>query len=214
MMGPFKNILQADGSSLFEAWAWLYWLGFFVNIAIVAVLGVFAFQTLWKSRRLLTSNREDTRTSDTSTALTIVLLMLAYVVAPYNFFGLIDPGGRLVLPTVLLLFILGRQHLGRVVLLLFWPVAVLTLVTCASYFVTVVNVPPPNERPMHLTDAADSPVPSVFEFLRTQNPNTRFIFYNCRVLAFAERFDQIAAEEYRGLAFRTGLITTRDPGSH
>jgi hypothetical protein len=213
MMGPFRNILQADGSSFFEGWAWIYWLGFFSNIAIVAALGVFAFQTLWKSRWLLRSNRRDAHASDTATAFTIFFLMLAYIVAPYNFFGLIDPGGRLMLPTVLLLFVLGRDDVGRIVRLLFWPVATLTLVTCASYFFTVVNLRPPGNSADPPPHADHFSANSVFGVLRAQNPNTRFIFYNCRVFAFAERFDHIAAEDYRYLSFETGLITTREPDS-
>lgn len=39
MLGPFKNFLLPDGTSLLENHAWLYWPGFIVNLWVAAVLG-------------------------------------------------------------------------------------------------------------------------------------------------------------------------------
>ncbi|MFC1605635.1 hypothetical protein ACFL33_02080 [Pseudomonadota bacterium] len=211
MMGPFKNFLRPDGSSLFETQTWIYWLGLMTNFAVVLLLCLFALVALWKNRRALWPARAEMASLDNALTSTTLALATLYLLAPYNFFGLINPGGRLILPMLLMAFVIGRADLARLLRVVFWPIAAFTLVTAGGYLYLVTSTPAAAIAEARITQGSNLPANSVFEFNRALYANTRFRYFNYRIFVLAERFEQMAENDYQGLAFHTGVIAQREP---
>lgn len=212
MLGPFKNLLGREGNSLFESQAWIYWAGFFCNFLVVGIVAVFCIVIMCQRRSLIRKTQHENMLSERVMYLTSLLLGAFYVLAPYDFFGLFNPGGRVLLPMLLMLLIIGKSDVGRLVRVILWPVGLFTLLTCIQYALLVIPEgahPPPQSTPPRAPsiEAKDS----VFEFNRALYANTRFDYFNYRIFVFAHRYDDLEQDRYRGLGLKAGMVQWRNP---
>lgn len=210
MLGPFKNFLLPDGSSVFESYTWIYWLGFFINFAVVATFGILVLTVLQKFlKQDLPSNGESPLLQNTC-AITIVLLILFYLFAPYHFFGVVNAGGRVIVPLLLMTFMLGGNLARPFVKVVAWPVALFALVTSSSYLYLMLQTRQPEFSPLASSVASIPASDSVLDFNERLYSSTRYKYFNYRIFAFARRFDQIESEQYRGLTFRHAMLIKYD----
>jgi hypothetical protein len=211
MLGPFKNFLLPDGSSLLENQAWIYWPGFIVNFVVVAVLGILVLAVLWNYLKKETSDHAETSLLRSAWAISMLLLIVFYLFAPYHFFGLVNAGGRVLIPLVLMAFMLGEGRTRPFVRAVVWPVAVFALITTGSYFYLMLQTRASDFSP-HMTSAVKiSASDSVLDFNEQLYAATRYKYFNYRVFAFARRFDQIESGHYHGLTFRHAMLIKFEP---
>ena len=208
MQGPFKNFLLLDGSALLEAMPAIYWLGVAANLIVVAALGLlFCAALLRIARGGLPPADEGTRLL----WLFATCAVMVYIIAPFNFFGIVHPGGRMILPFlftgVALLYARGL-YVPRALSAL---CSAGTLCTALAYLLTVSSVD-------SLADAAESArskarpqaTRSVLAADEARYQDTRYSYYNYRIFAFANRYAQLQREEYQGMSFATGPISHYD----
>ena len=211
MLGPFKNFLLPDGSSLLENHAWIYWPGFVVNFVVVLVLGMLIPVSLWTFFKNHNSAKEPDAGLRKTLAITIVLITLFYLFAPYHFFGLVNAGGRVLAPLLLLAFMLaGRQAIPFVRIVL-WPVILFSFITSGSYLYLMLESRQPNFSPLEASIRKPLPSNSVLDFNDQLYASTRFRYFNYRVFAMARRFDQVESGQYQGLTFRHAMLIDYDP---
>jgi hypothetical protein len=206
MLGPFKNFVLPDGVSLLEQQPLVYWAGFAANFAVAAVLGILVMVAAVRfgSRELRGCRNADLLSR--MYVATLLLLLIAYAFAPYRFFGLINAGGRLLIPAFLMALMLGGEATWRILRLALWPLVLFSLLSSGSYLYLMIQtnsmafqtVTPATPRITHSD--------SVFEFNERLYANTRYRYFNYRIFAFSRRFEQIEKEEFNTLAFRTGLL--------
>ncbi|MEH6519451.1 MAG: hypothetical protein V7742_22470 [Halioglobus sp.] len=217
MQGPFKNFAFASGATLLEDYPTLYWSGVVINAGTALLLGLLFLRVFWRvfSGGLLFEGR-----SEPTRVFCVFLLGMSalYLLAPYNFLGLVHPAGRVILPLMVVLLALtpvaGVRFSGLAVSVL----ALSTLVTSAAYFKAVTSYDSladlasevPSSPPAELAS-------SVMAYNQWLYRNTRYSYYNYRVFVLKHRYDQLQAEDYRGLGFRSGPIadyqtTDRLPG--
>jgi hypothetical protein len=98
MLGPFKNLLQPDMTSLVDNMPWLYWAGFLANVLVVSGIGVFILHVVWERAKGSTENAAGDTLPGQTLHIAAWVLLLFYLFAPYNFFGLINPAGRITIP--------------------------------------------------------------------------------------------------------------------
>jgi hypothetical protein len=208
MLGPFRNFLWPDGHSLLEQQGWLYWLGFAANFGSTVLLGLLVMLALWARRKDLFSSRRS-GSAEQALALAVVILGLLYLAAPYNFFGLINPGGRLLLPIIMLAIMLGKAQPAWLMRLIFWPVATFALLSCSTYLFLMIETRGVDISVTNSSGGATLPNHSTFEFNSALYSDTRFKYFNYRIFDFADRFDKITACDYRQLGFQTGLIVQK-----
>ena len=211
MLGPFKNFLLPNGVSLLEGQDWIYWPGLLVNFAVVAVLGILIPLVLWNYfRNKLPENSQDPVLSK-AYAITMALIILFYLFAPYHFFGLVNAGGRALLPLLLLAFMLaGRQAIPFIRIVL-WPVILFSFITCGSYLYLMLQTRQPEFSPLATTAAKTLPSSSVLDFNDQLYASTRYKYFNYRVFSMARRFDQIESGKFDGLTFRHAMLIKYDP---
>jgi hypothetical protein len=211
MLGPFKNFILPGGASLLENQPWIYWAGLGANFAVAAVLGILVLATLHSFlKNDLPAIREfpDIRVTY---ATTLTLMILAYLFAPYHFFGLINAGGRLLIPILLMAFMLGGGMVFPLVRILVWPIALFGLLSSGSYLYLMARTQAPEFSPLETPTVETKPSDSVFDFNEQLYAATRYKYFNYRVFAFAHRFEQIESEQYGELAFRHGLLIENRP---
>lgn len=203
MHGPFKNFLLPDDSALLEHQPWLYWAGVGLNVIVTAALAVFALKVMAGVLR----NQEQRVSSVIRLFLCFLLLLLViYVLAPQNFFGLIHPGGRVILPFFIVLLTLAgslRFSMSRV---LAFSIALGSLFTTSTYFLAVTGA---HRAAVAVIDTEQPPpeaVGSVLAYNSWLYRNTRYSYYNYRVFAFGSRTNALQNEVYEGLSFQTGPI--------
>ncbi len=207
MLGPFKNFLLPDGSGPLDKHAWLYWLGLTANFAVAAVLGVLLAAALLPFLKSDRSKDRDDPSLQTTCALSMLAIVVFYLIAPYHFFGLVNPGGRVLLPLLLLAFVLNADAVRRYVTLLSWPVALFSLLTVGTYLYLMIE-----SRQAGFPAAATlathqvAPAASVLDFNRRLYADARFRYFNYRVFNFSRRFEQIEDRRYEGLTFRHGMV--------
>lgn len=211
MLGPFKNFLLPDGSSLLEDLPWIYWSGFFINFAVAATLGVLVLAVLWKFlKKDLPGNGESELLRNTW-AISIGLLAVFYLLAPYHFFGVINAGGRTIVPLLLLAFMLGGSVPRPFVRAVVWPVAIIALLTSGSYLYLMNQTRQPEFSPLTKQALMSSPAESVLEFNEQLYATTRYKYFNYRIFGFSHRFEQIEAKQFSGLTFRHAMLIRYDP---
>jgi len=211
MLGPFKNFLLPDGSSLLESHAWVYWPGFIVNFAVAAALGVLILVVL---RNYLKDARQGNREHGglpTVWAITLLVIILFYLLSPYHFFGLVNAGGRVLIPLMLLAFMLGGVSARPFVRLIIWPVVVFAFITSGSYFYLMLQTRQAEFSPTTMAIVAVSPSNSVLDFNQQLYAATRYQYFNYRIFAFAHRFEQIESQQFHGLTFRHGMLIKFQP---
>lgn len=238
--GGFRNMIQPDGSSLLEYHAWVYGLGTFSTLMVVIMLTIFVFMAFFQTYikymsdesgpgcNLMTfkgdgiSPEGDFENNKSGKSFVVILrklgivLMVLYCVAPFNFFGLIDPGSRLLLPLFVLALLVADETSFKWLRRAALPALVGVSISIFSYAALIYQAaddknfayqgpPPSGESP---------PKHSVVAFNDWAYRNTRYRYFNFRVFAFADRFRQLQLVNLSGLGFRTGPITSYNPVSN
>jgi hypothetical protein len=211
MLGPFKNFLLPDGRSLLENFGWVYWPGLLVNFAVAAVLGILIIAVGWKYLRGRTVDHQHDPLLRKAWAISMALIMLFYLFAPYHFFGLVNAGGRLLLPLLLMAFMLGGRLALPFVRIVLWPVILFSFITSGSYFYLMLQTRQPGFSPQATATAKTLPANSVLEFNDQLYASTRYKYFNYRVFSMARRFDQVESEQFQGLTFRHGMLIKFQP---
>lgn len=212
MLGPFKNFLLPTGLSVFEGRAWIYWAGFFTNFTVAAVFGILILTVLWRYLKKTLPDNTETQLLRNAWAISMALLVLFYLFAPYHFFGVVNAGGRVLVPLLLMAFMLGGNVARPFVQAMVWPIVVMALITSGSYFYLMMQTGQEEFSPVTRVAVRAEASDSVLEFNQRLYASTRYKYFNYRIFAFAHRFDQIEAEQFKGLAFRHGMLIKYDPG--
>jgi len=206
MLGPFKNFLLPDGSSVLEHHAWIYWPGFLTNFAVAATFGLLVLVVLWKYLKKDLPDTGELELLRRTWAISIALIIIFYLFAPYHFFGVVNAGGRVIVPLLFMAFMLGGDVIRPFVRVIVWPVALIALVTSSSYFYLMMQTRQPEFSPLAKSALSIKPSESVLEFNQRLYASTRYQYFNYRIFAFAGRYDQIESGQFHGLAFRHALL--------
>lgn len=207
MLGPFRNILAADGTAVLESLPPLYWIGVAANVFITLVLGISVLAALWSERRLLAGPPGYER----ALYLFAGLLGCLIVAAPQFFFGMLNPGVRMALPLLLAAAAVRsrRQHRFD------FPVAAMIsgvcLATILLYLIAMISGRQLTQPPAATVDPPPEVRGSVLEFNQWLYRHTRYNYYNYRVFAFDRQLQQISSQNFTDLEFRTGLIVDYTP---
>lgn len=204
MLGTFRNVLQADGRAVFEGWPIVYLFGALSNAMLVILIGFWGLHGLWGARnRNATSPRHDP-----ALWWVVYAVLVLYVVLPYNFLGLVNPAGRLLLPLVMILLLIAPVSALRWWLWAAAPAAAGLLFSILGYAGLVGSLPSDAARQSvsFLNATLPPPGASVFPFNQALYSNTRFPYFNYRVMVHSKRFGQLLDGNYADLGFRTGLL--------
>lgn len=213
MLGPFKNFLLPDGTSVLEHHGWLYWPGFFINFGVAATFGLLILVVLGKYLKKELPDNQEAALLQNTWAISIVLIILFYVFAPYHFFGVVNAGGRVIIPMLLMSFMLGGNVVRPFVRLMVWPVVLIALLTSGSYAGLMLQTRQPEFSPLSKSAVRIGPSDSVLDFNQRLYAATRYKYFNYRVFAFARRFEQIESEQFHGLTFRHAMLIKYQPQS-
>lgn len=202
--GPFKTFALPDGATPLEQAPWLYALGAVTNLVVVGGLGAL---TLRATYRRLIQHGDPPDPQQHSYWLAAGLLVLGYVLAPYHFFGLIHPGGRLVLPLLMLMLALWPSVKITPLRTLAGAAVLGTSLTLVGYGLAL----HPEPGAIHKTPEPDATLPqsassSIFAFNDWQMRNSRYRYFIYRIYQFPRRFDQLADNRLAGSSFVTGPI--------
>lgn len=209
MHGPFKNFLGQDGSSLIESWPLLYWAGVGTNVIIMVVLGVLGCVAMV---RLVRSGAHERSPVGMLIAWVLAALVGTYCLAPYNFFGLVHAGGRVIVPVLALTLALVGLTRTRLPSALVYLVILVTCTTLAGYWLTTRSIDGPDSLRQNIREIPPASVAtSVLAFNEWLYRNTRYKYYNYRIFTFSDRYRQLAQDDIRGLGFRTGPIKAYAP---
>ena len=211
MLGPFKNFILVDGSSLLENHAWVYWPGFFINFAVVAILGILVLYVLWNYLKNKHAASGEAPLLQTSWAISMLLIIVFYFFAPYHFFGLVNAGGRVLIPLLLMTIMLGGGMARPFVKIVLWPVVLFSFITSGSYLYLMNQTRQADFSPTMSPLINNSQSASVLEFNRQLNASTRYNYFNYRLFAFSRRFEQIETQQYQGLTFRHAMLIDSQP---
>ncbi len=211
MLGPFKNFIWPDGSSLLENLGWIYWPGFLANFVVAAMLGILMLQVLWGYYRGNLSDHQEPSQLRMAWAISMILIMAFYLFSPYHFFGLVNAGGRVLLPLILIAFMLGGRLAIPFVRFAIWPVILFSFITSGSYFYLMLQSRAPTFSPIATSGVSIHPTNSVLDFNDQLYASTRYKYFNYRVFSFARRFDQIESGNYQGLTLRNGMVIKYAP---
>lgn len=206
MLGGFRNILQADGQAVFEAWPVIYVIGAASNLAFVLMLASWGLVVLWKMSFDDAGLDLAKRMNGRLIAWSLVVL---YLLLPYGFFGQINPAGRLLLPLFIILIALAPLSSFRFSRWAAIPALVGLLISVSGYGVLAYDLRRIDNTDLNVTFLAPgqrATSDSVLGFNAALYANTRFAYFNYRVLVNHARFDQIRSNRYAGLGFRTGPI--------
>jgi hypothetical protein len=206
MLGPFRNFVLPDGASLLEQQPWVYWAGFAANFVVAAMLGMLLMVAAARVGCRELRVRRSANLLPKMYATTLMLLLTAYVFAPYRFFGLINAGGRLLIPALLMALMLGGKPTWRILRLALWPLVLFSLLSSGCYLYLMIQTNLVGFHPVASASPRITPSDSVFEFNERLYSKTRYLYFNYRIFAFSRRFEQIGRGEFDTLAFRTGLL--------
>lgn len=211
MLGPFKNFILVDGSSLLENHAWIYWLGFITNFAVVTTLGILLLYVLWNYLKNNQAASGEVPLLRASWAISMLLIITFYFIAPYHFFGLVNAGGRVLIPLLLMAFMLGGGAAPPFVKIVIWPVVLFSFITSGSYLYLMNETRQADFSPKTSTVINNSQSTSVLEFNQQLNASTRYDYFNYRLFTFSRRFEQIESGQYQGLTFRHAMLIDSKP---
>ncbi len=211
MLGPFKNLLQPDLSSLVDLLPWLYWAGFVANILVVSGMGIFILIVIWQQHQSATYRVIGTGLSHHSLQITAWTLLLFYLFAPYNFFGLINPSGRITIPLLLISLLLASgtpllSFLSRMLRVLASVTLVFTFFTVCSYAVLMQRAGAPDYLAKGPVQKGKPSSYSVLDYNTWIYSQARYEYFNYRTFGFSTRFSDIELERYSRLGFRTALL--------
>lgn len=216
LLGGFRNLLLPDGTSLLEQHPWLYWLGATSNALVVLGLGIFLLLVFLKPDRSSSSRDLD---GPPPMALPVPIMRRfgsivigCYLIAPYNFFGLIHPGGRLLLPLLAVGLMLARPDRLRWIRWTAVPAGLGAILSVGAYGLVMYRAAT-GDLPARAQISASEipPSGSVFAFNDWLYRKTRYKYLNYNIFNYSERFQQIRDRQYAGLAFRTGPLTGYQP---
>lgn len=210
MLGSFRNILLANGKGVFEDWPAIYLIGAGCNLALAAILGLWGARLLWGCRTGLVGAEPTERQALCWVAWALVPL---YLIAPYSVLGLLNPAGRLLLPWLGIGLLLTSARDIRWWRWAAWPAALGLTISVASFggMVWKTAADPNHPHVSFLPGAAPPKGTHVFRFNQALYPETRFPFFNYRLLVNERRFAQLKRGTYRGLGFRTGPVIDYRP---
>lgn len=210
MLGPFKNLLGADLTSPLDGLPWLYWSGVAANLLVLGALALLGLKILMGKPAHTAPNLP--RTAPAKALLVAAgCLLIFYFLAPYNFFGLINPAGRILLPLLLILMLLAQAR-GQIPQLqpMLRVIAPTTLlfsgVTSLCYLTLMLDVSTSDPLPTPPRPQSAAPTDSVFAYNNWLYGQTAYRYFNYRIFSFAERYEQMNANQYPSLGFDTGLL--------
>jgi hypothetical protein len=205
MLGPFKNFILPDGSALLESLPALYWTGVAANVIVTALLGLLVLVVLVKQ---FAHFGLVLRTADQRTALQVFSLLTAvfFVVAPHDFFGMENPGVRMLLPLLFASIALLPSTTLRLPAVGVLFVAVVTIGSVSAYSVSLLRSDGPTAAFEKHEAAPEDVRASVLKYNEWLYRHTRYSYYNYRVFAFERRLNQLRNHDYTGLGFKTGLL--------
>ena len=211
LLGPFKNLLQPDMSSLLDQLPWFYWAGVMSNILVVTGMGLLVLLTLWQGRPRISVSVPESGLPRQSLYLSAWLLLVFYLAAPHNFFGLINPAGRITIPLLFICLMLISDTQLNMWLEKFLRVTtpiilVFTLMTVFSYGVLIHRASKQDYLVSEQRTRAEAPVDTVLGFNNWLYAKARYRYFNIRIFGFAGRFEDVRAKRFESLAFRTALL--------
>ncbi|MEH6515117.1 MAG: hypothetical protein V7742_00440 [Halioglobus sp.] len=205
MHGPFKNFLDPEGASLLEEVGVLYWFGVLANILTVTIIGlIYLLASIRIIKRL---NKGFSHGQPELLFLFSVVLVIIYIIAPYNFFGIVHPGGRAILPflvTALAIISVSGLRLPR---LLGTGVGLVTLWVLLGY--SLLTAPITTFEELSNKDKQrppESAAGSVLAYNQWLYRNTDYKYYNYRIFVLAGRYRQLEIGDYKGLGFKSGAL--------
>jgi len=217
LLGPFKNLLQPDLSSLIDHLPWVYWAGVLANTLVVTGLGLFVLLTLWQGHSGKQQDADGSAPPYRSLRMTAWLLSIFFILAPHNFYGLINPAGRITVPLLLVSLLLVthtplKNWLTKLLRVTAPVILVFTLVTVMSYGILIHRAISPEYLVKGIQTQTKPPADSVLDFNAWVYAKARYRYFNIRIFSFAKQFDNVHAQRYESLAFRTALlINYQDP---
>lgn len=212
MLGPFKNFLQPDMSSLVDQLPWVYWAGFCANVFVITGIGVLVlFVILKNGRSSIMGDADNAGLAHQTLRIAAWTLLLFYLLAPYNFYGLINPSGRVAIPLLLvcLLMLRGtadRVFLSRVLRILTPLTLVFTFYTLFTYMILMHKSGDPGYLAGRPVPKGKPPSGSVLEYNTWLYSQARYNYFNYRIFAFSDRFEDIRLKRFSRLGFRTALL--------
>jgi hypothetical protein len=206
MQGPFKNFILPAGDTLLEQAPIIYWLGVAANVGVIGIFGVVALWALWQT---WTSRDSLARDSIDLPLLGFVLLaVVIYIIGPHHFFGLVHPGGRMVLPTVIAILALLSSSSIRLGLPLVAVAVTVTLSSALLYNRSVATVGSiAASIPVEAGSRPSAATRSVMAHNDWLYQNTRYKYYNYRVFLFPTRNEMLKDGSFSGISFKTGPIS-------
>lgn len=207
MLGPFKNFILPDGRALFESYPAFYWSGVVANVIVTGLVAYLILLVLIKQFKpaLREYRNKDTGLKVALYAFSLIAVLL-YLVAPHNFFGMENPGIRLIIPLLFTVLSLLSSSNVRLPYFLVYLVGVVTVSTVIAYSVALKL----GDNPLVTFQRNEAPPAHVRESVLAYNEwlyrNTRYSYYNYRIFAFEKRLDQLRRENYTDLVFRTGPL--------
>ena len=205
IQGPFKNFILPAGDTLLEQAPMIYWLGVAANVGVIGMFGVVALWTLWQT---WASRDSRARESIHLPFLGFIFLgVIIYVVGPHHFFGLVHPGGRMVLPMVIAILALLSSSGTRLGLPLVAVTVTVTLCSALLYNRSVATVDTiAASTPAGAGSRPSAATGSVMAHNDWLYQNTRYKYYNYRVFVFHARNEMLKEGSFSGISFKTGPI--------
>jgi len=214
MLGPFKNFILPDGRALLESYPALYWSGVLANVIVTGLVAYLILLVLIKQFKpaLRGYRNKDAGLKIALYAFSVITVVL-YLLAPHHFFGMENPGIRLVIPLLFTVLSLLSTSSVRLPYLLVYMAGVVTVSTVIAYAVTLKL----GDNPAQTFQRNEAPPAhvrkSVLAFNEWLYRNTRYSYYNYRIFAFEKRLDQLRHENYTDLVFRTGPLVQYQPAT-
>ncbi|MBD8524208.1 hypothetical protein [Pseudomarimonas arenosa] len=207
MLGTFRNLLWPDGSALLEQMPVFYWTGAILNLLLLLLLALWGMRVLWAGRSWESSGHPPKQRIAWIAAL---LLVLAYLLVPYQFYGTVNPAGRWLIPLLALACLIGAQQ-SWVWRLAAWPAVLGASISWGQYAYLAAALPAGQvSHPVQFKQEF-APSHSVFAFNEALYSNTRYSYFNYRLLIGSERFEQLRQQHYQGLGFRTSVLVDYQP---
>ncbi|MEM6544186.1 MAG: hypothetical protein AAF680_04735, partial [Pseudomonadota bacterium] len=209
MLGPFKNFLLPNGSSLLEDFPFVYWLGFVSNVLVTGALGAFLLYVFYRRCSKIAAHiqRRELVLREGLLVFSMLLATLC-VFAPHNFFGMENPGVRIVLPMIFTAFPSFYAVRFNLVSWLATFVAIVSLSTTTTYLLNSRLAETAKIPPQEFEEVPPEARNSVLAYNDWLYRNTRYRYYNYRVHALAPRMEQAKKEDLSDLVFRTSLIVS------
>lgn len=106
--GPFHNFIQPDGESLLASLHGLYMAGFVINFLVAMLIGLWLLVCGWKIIRRQNITLIDDAGLNAAIIATVLVLLLAWLLAGKNSFGVVNLGERFLIVAIVLLIVRVR----------------------------------------------------------------------------------------------------------